>query len=56
MTVLVKTSSNLTDRPTDWQLEVNSARKVQLKGASQRGQEPLNTKAEEAISLEAVTK
>jgi hypothetical protein len=38
-----------------WKL-VNSAREVHLKGASKRGQEPLHTEAEDATSLEAVTK
>jgi hypothetical protein len=35
---------------------VDTARELQLKGASQRGQEPLDTEAEEATTLEAVTR
>jgi hypothetical protein len=35
---------------------VSSARELQLKGASQREQEPLDTEAEDATPLEAVTK
>jgi hypothetical protein len=35
---------------------VSSARELQLNGASQSGQEPLNTEAEDATSLEAATK
>jgi hypothetical protein len=35
---------------------VSSARQLQLKGASQRGQEPLDTEAEDATLLEAATK
>jgi hypothetical protein len=35
---------------------VSSARELQPKDASQRGQEPLDTEAEDAIPLEAATK
>jgi hypothetical protein len=35
---------------------VCSARELQLKGAGQRGQEPLDTEAEDAILLVAATK
>jgi hypothetical protein len=35
---------------------VSSAREMQLKGASQRGQEPLDMEVEGAIPLEAVTR
>jgi hypothetical protein len=39
-----------------WQLEVSSSRELQLKGASQWGQEPLDTEAKDAALLEAATK
>jgi hypothetical protein len=35
---------------------VSLYRELQLKGASQRGQEPLDTEAEDTTLLEAVTK
>jgi hypothetical protein len=35
---------------------VSSTRELQLKGASQRGQEPLDTEAEDAPPLEATKK
>jgi hypothetical protein len=37
-----------------WNLGVGSVRELHQKGASRRGQEPLNTEAEQAASLKAV--
>jgi hypothetical protein len=37
-------------------LEVSSTRELHLKSANQRGQEPLDTKAQDATPLEAATK
>jgi hypothetical protein len=38
------------------QLEASSAQELQLKGASQQGQEPLDTEAEDTTPLETTTK
>jgi formamidopyrimidine-DNA glycosylase len=44
-----------TARFGSWKL-ISSARGLQKKGASQRGQEPLDKEAEDATLLEAATK
>jgi hypothetical protein len=52
----MRSVQRLQKESVDCALSVNSNREVQRKGASQRGQKPLDTETEDATSLEAATK
>jgi hypothetical protein len=56
LTVSCNVTLTLTLTVSSLVLEDISARELQLKGARQRGQEPLVTEAEDATPLEAATK